>query len=63
MLPSGKEISYKIVGSKEADPRAKRISDESPIGRAIVGSKVGDVVTYDAPAGQMKVEIVEIARA
>ena len=61
MLPSGKEFKYKMVGSKEADPRSGRISDESPLGHALIGAKVGDVVTYEAPAGQMRVEIVSIS--
>ena len=63
MLANGKEYKYKMVGSKEADPRAGRISDESPLGRALVGAKEGDVVTYEAPAGQMQVEILAISRS
>ncbi len=62
LLPSGKEFVYKLVGSKEADPRQKLISDESPLGHALVGGKVGDVVSYEAPAGVMQAEIVAIAR-
>ena len=62
LLSSGKEVTYKIVGSKEADPRQKLISDESPLGRAIVGSKAGDTVSYEAPAGVMRAEILSIER-
>ncbi len=51
---------YSIVGSKEADPFQNKISNESPIAKAILGLKVGDVVTVDSPNGKYSVEIVEI---
>lgn len=51
---------YSIVGSIEADPFNNKISNESPIAKAIMGSKVGKVVTVDSPNGQYNVEIVEI---
>lgn len=51
---------YTIVGSKEADPFNNKISNESPIAKAILGLKVGDVVAVDSPNGQYKVEIIEI---
>ena len=52
---------YKIVGSKEADPFENKISNESPIAKAIMGLAVGDVVTVDSPNGKYDVEIVSIA--
>lgn len=52
---------YSIVGSKEADPFQNKISNESPIAQAIMGKKVGDIVTVDSPNGKYDVEIVEIA--
>lgn len=52
---------YKIVGSLEADPLANKISDESPIGKALVGSKINDVVEIASPAGSYQVKIVAIA--
>lgn len=52
---------YTIVGSKEADPFANKISNESPIAKAILNLKVGDVVTVESPQGQYQVEIVAIA--
>lgn len=52
---------YYIVGSKEADPFANKISNESPIAKAIMGKKVGAKVTVDSPQGKYDVEIVEIA--
>ncbi len=51
---------YKIVGSKEADPFNNRISNESPIARAIMGKSVGDKVEVDSPNGTYEIEIIEI---
>lgn len=51
---------YKIVGSQEADPFESRISNESPIARALFDHKVGDIVTVESPNGNYDVEIVEI---
>lgn len=55
------EDEYKIVGSLEADPFENKVSDESPIGKALVGSKVGDVVSVPSPNGSYDVKIVKIA--
>jgi len=52
--------TYVIVGAAEADPRNGRISNESPLGRALVGRKVGDKVKVDAPAGQLIFKIKKI---
>ena len=57
------EIEYQIVGSQEANPMQGRISDESPIGRGLLGHKVGETVTIDAPAGQMKFTILAVENA
>ena len=51
---------YSIVGSQEADPFSNKISNESPIAKAIIGKKVGDVVAVDSPNGEYHVEILEI---
>lgn len=51
---------YTIVGAAEANPRAGRISNESPIGKAILNHRVGDVVIVEAPAGTYKVKILKI---
>lgn len=56
------ECEYKIVGSTEADPMNNLISDESPIGKAIIGKKVGDEVVADTPAGEMKLKILKISK-
>ncbi len=52
---------YKIVGSLEADPFENKISNESPIGAAIMGKKVGEVISVASPNGAYDVEIVSIA--
>lgn len=52
--------TYKIVGSTETDVLHHKISNESPIGMAIIGAKVGDTVEVEAPEGMFKIRIVEI---
>lgn len=52
---------YAIVGSKEADPFENKISNESPIAKAIMGSKIGDVVRVDSPNGTYEVRVLAIA--
>lgn len=54
------ETEYTIVGSAEADPMNNKISDESPIGKALIGKKAGDVVSVEVPAGIIKLKILEI---
>lgn len=56
-----KEVTYYIVDSVEADPLEAKISDESPIGKALLGKKVGETVEIELPAGKTKYEIKEIA--
>lgn len=57
---SGKEITYKIVGSDESDLRINKISITSPLARALIGKKVNDEVTVNAPKGAVQYDIVEI---
>lgn len=52
---------YSIVGIKEADPFMNKISNESPIAKAIIGMKVGSVVSVDSPNGKYDVKIIEIS--
>ncbi len=52
---------YQIVGPDEADTGQNRISFQSPIARALIGSRVGDVVVVEVPRGRMEVEITEVA--
>jgi transcription elongation factor GreA len=53
--------SYTIVGSMEADPLNHKISNESPIGKALLGQRKGDIVEVKAPAGVFEYEIVKVA--
>ncbi len=53
--------TYTIVGSKEADPFANKISNESPLAKAIIGAKKGQSVMVDSPNGKYRVEILEIS--
>ena len=56
----GEEDEYYIVGSQEANPIAKRISDDSPFGRGLMGHKIGETVTVTAPAGDLQFEILDV---
>ncbi len=57
---SKEEYDYQIVGSTEADPASNRISNESPVGSALLGHKVGDSVDIEVPGGKLKFKIVSI---
>ncbi len=57
------DLEYKIVGSTEADSLKGKISNESPVGRALMGRKVGDTVVVDTMAGSMKYKIMNIQRS
>lgn len=59
----GKEITYHIVGSYEADAFNKKISDISPIGAALLGNRAGDTVTATVPAGEISIKILDVKRA
>lgn len=54
-------IAYTIVGSTEADPVEHKISNESPVGKALLGHKKGDVIDVNTPAGVFKYEVVKVA--
>lgn len=60
VLVNGKEKTFTIVGSNEADPLTGKISNESPIGRSLLGSKVGDDVEVETPAGTTVYEVKHI---
>lgn len=61
-LEFGDELEYTLVGSVEADPDANKISNESPVGKAILGQPKGSVVEVQVPAGTLKYEILDISR-
>jgi len=59
---AGREIEYTIVGATEANPLKGKISDRSPIGKAIMGKKTGDTVEVETPAGVITVDILNIRK-
>ena len=61
-LTRGGEVEYKIVGSNESNPSKGRISDESPVGMALMGHSVGDVVEVEVPVGVLGFKVLEITK-
>ena len=59
-METGEQETYTIVGTTEADPFANRISNESPVGRALVGAKAGDIVEAEPPTSILKYKVIEI---
>ena len=53
-------VTYQLVGAPQADPINNKVSDESPVGKELLGHKVGDVITVETPAGNNVIEILEI---
>jgi transcription elongation factor GreA len=62
-MQANKTFEYHIVGSAEANPAENKLSNESPVGKAIMGHKKGDVVEVSAPRGALKFKIMEIKAA
>jgi transcription elongation factor GreA len=60
---ANKTVEYHIVGSAEADPAENKLSNESPVGKAIMGRKKGDTVEVAAPRGKLKFKIMDIKAA
>jgi transcription elongation factor GreA len=58
----GKKLTYMLVAPEEADHKLGKISIQSPIGKSIIGKSVGDILVIDVPAGQIKIEILNISR-
>ena len=56
------KVSYQIVGSNEANPLMDLISDESPVGKGLLGHKAGDVVEVETPGGLVTYEVLEISK-
>ncbi|WP_406677536.1 transcription elongation factor GreA [Moorella sp. ACPs] len=61
-MDAGEELQYEIVGSMEADPSENRISNESPVGKAILGHRIGEIINIQVPAGTLRYQIVNITR-
>ena len=59
-LEENERCEYQIVGSQEANPMAGRISDDSPFGKGLIGHKVGETVAVEAPAGELRFEILNV---
>ena len=59
-VETGEEETYTVVGTTEADPFNNKISNESPVGTAILGKKIHDVVVANTPAGELSYEILEV---
>ncbi len=60
-MTGGEEHEYEIVGSTESDPAMRKISNESPVGAAVLGKKVKDIVEVVAPGGKFKYEILKVS--
>ena len=56
----GKELSFDLVGAIEADPTNNKISHESPLGKALMGKKVGDEVSITTPKGEKKYQVISV---
>lgn len=56
------ELEYTIVGSSEANPMEYKISDESPIGKALIGAEIGEVVKAETPGGDTVMKVLEISK-
>ncbi|MBU5430547.1 transcription elongation factor GreA [Kineothrix sp. MSJ-39] len=62
-IEMNQELDYKIVGSTEANSLKGKISNESPVGRALIGAKTGDIVKVETPGGELEYQVLEIQRA
>ena len=62
-IEMNQELDYKIVGSTEANSLKGKISNESPVGRALIGTKTGDIVRVETPGGELEYQVLEIQRA
>ena len=62
-VEENEECEYKIVGSTEADSLKGKISNESPVGKALIGAKVGDVVDVETVAGVYQYKVLDIQRS
>ena len=61
-MQTGKQSTYRITGSQEANPMENRLSDDSPFGRAAVGKSAGDIFMVNAPAGSYEMKVISVSR-
>jgi transcription elongation GreA/GreB family factor len=59
-LESGREATHTLVSQAESDPAAGRLSIDSPLGRALAGARAGEEVSFDAPRGRRRLEVVAL---
>lgn len=57
---NGEATDFELVGINESDPASGKISNESPIGRALIGKKIGDKISAQTPSGELKLEIISV---
>ena len=56
------EVEYSLVGSREVNALENKISDQSPIGKALIGTKAGDMVTVEIPSGPIKLKVLDVRK-
>ena len=61
-ITMGREQEFKIIGSNESNPKENKISDESPVGKALLGKKIGDMVEVEVPAGLMTFKVLSVSK-
>lgn len=61
-METGAQVTYRLVGFTQSDPLAGKISDESPVGKELIGKRVGDVIEVEAPKGKVTFEIIDVAK-
>jgi len=61
-VATGKQTTYQITGSQEANPMEYKLSDDSPFGRSVIGKAAGDTFTVNAPSGSYTMKVVEVLR-
>ncbi|MBQ7385526.1 MAG: transcription elongation factor GreA [Ruminococcus sp.] len=61
-ISMGREQEFRIIGSNESNPKENKISDESPVGKALLGKKVGDMVEVEVPAGLITFKVLSVSR-
>ena len=61
-VKTGKQSTYRITGSQEANPMQGKLSDDSPFGRAAVGKSIGDTFMVNAPAGSYEMKVISVTR-
>ena len=59
-LDDGTVETYEIVGSQEANPREGRISDDSPVGKSLIGHRAGDMLAVSVPSGEIHLQIISV---